>query len=35
MAEVVFLYKDNEYKIQCQENQKLEEICNHLISKLK
>ena len=35
MAEVIFNYKDNEYKIQCQENQKLEEICNHFISKLK
>ena len=35
MAKVVFLYKDNEYKIQCQENQKLEEICDHFISKLK
>ena len=34
MAEIIFIYEGNQIKIQCDKNQKMNEICNNLSNKL-
>ena len=34
MAEIIFIYEGNQIKIQCNKNQKMNEICNNLCNKI-
>ena len=34
MAEIIFIYEGNQFNMQCEKNQKMDEICNKLSTKI-